>query len=491
MEQLIEKIKGEFETEVSKNDKRFLKLNKLKGDLVAMSDQGSLFELTKAQKDEWNKKVRKLTSEIQNIESQIEEIKSNRIYENAFEWRFEFPEVLNNDGDFVGFDVVIGNPPYINAIEFKKLVGENGYSFYKENFKTAKGTVDIYVYFFEIGFNILKSNSFLCFITPNRYLSANYGVALRSCLIGNYKFLQIGDYSNVKVFSEAATYPIVSLFQKKQELEIYRFKSFTFLDNNSALFWREFDSTHLTYFNDNILGFILSSKFNITRKVIDQSKKLTDSGIINATSTAGEAENFHNYIGNYSSGFKLINTGTIDRYSEKWGQVDLIDKGRKFQKPFLPKEIEILGKNRFDLYQRPKIILAKIALRTEAFFDNDGIYASINTNCMHSFNKDYNPYYILAWLNSRLFQFVFECFFNAIRMAGGYLLYSAPNLCNMYIKNISSDEQKAIADIAVKIITNKKYDPDADTSALESEIDRLVYELYGLTEEEIRIVEGQ
>jgi adenine-specific DNA-methyltransferase len=92
MEELIIKIKSQFETEVARNDRRFQKLNRLKGELAALTDQGMLFDKSK------------------------KEIKNNKIYENAFEWRFEFPEVLNDDGDFVGFDVVIGNPPYITKL---------------------------------------------------------------------------------------------------------------------------------------------------------------------------------------------------------------------------------------------------------------------------------------------------------------------------------------------------------------------------------------
>ncbi len=141
MEQLIEKIKNDFETEVARNDKRFLKLNKLKGDLVSLSGQTTIFELTKAQKDEWNKKVKKLTDEITKFETEIAEIKSNKIYENAFEWRFEFPEVLNNDGDFVGFDVVIGNPPYITISNCQDL------KHVKDEYVTFESTGDIYCLF--------------------------------------------------------------------------------------------------------------------------------------------------------------------------------------------------------------------------------------------------------------------------------------------------------------------------------------------------------
>jgi adenine-specific DNA-methyltransferase len=74
-------------------------------------------------------------------------------------------------------------------------------------------------------------------------------------------------------------------------------------------------------------------------------------------------------------------------------------------------------------------------------------------------------------------------------MAGGYLLYSAPNINNMYIKNASKSEQVLISNYVSDMLTAKKQDPNADTSTLEKEIDQLVYRLYGLTEEEIKIVE--
>ncbi len=77
--------------------------------------------MNKKEKADWNKKVSQLTEETKKLETEIEEIKANKIFENAFEWRFEFPEVLNDDGDFVGFDVVIGNPPYIRQEEFSEL----------------------------------------------------------------------------------------------------------------------------------------------------------------------------------------------------------------------------------------------------------------------------------------------------------------------------------------------------------------------------------
>jgi adenine-specific DNA-methyltransferase len=113
MERLIADIKSDFRSEISLNDPKVKKLRKLSGDLFQMTNQGQLFEMSKKEKADWNKKVSQLTEETKKLEIEIEEIKANKIFENAFEWRFEFPEVLNDDGDFVGFDVVIGNPPYL------------------------------------------------------------------------------------------------------------------------------------------------------------------------------------------------------------------------------------------------------------------------------------------------------------------------------------------------------------------------------------------
>ncbi|NQZ78668.1 MAG: type II restriction endonuclease, partial [Ekhidna sp.] len=113
MERLIADIKSDFRSEISLNDPKAKRLRKLSGELFQLTNQGQLFEMSKKEKAAWNKKVKKLTEQTNKLEAEIEEIKANKIFENAFEWRFEFPEVLNDDGDFVGFDVVIGNPPYI------------------------------------------------------------------------------------------------------------------------------------------------------------------------------------------------------------------------------------------------------------------------------------------------------------------------------------------------------------------------------------------
>ena len=114
MTQLITDIKSNFRSEINANDPKKLRLEKAKGQLFNMTQQTDLFEKTKAQQKTWKTKLDKLSKKVKTLETDIQEIKNNKIYENAFEWRFEFPEVLDDDGNFMGFDVVIGNPPYFN-----------------------------------------------------------------------------------------------------------------------------------------------------------------------------------------------------------------------------------------------------------------------------------------------------------------------------------------------------------------------------------------
>src|SRR5690606_24957514 len=128
-----------FRSEISLNDPKVKKLRKLSGELFQMTQQTQLFEMGKKEKAAWNKKVQQLTVEIKKLETDIEDIKANKIFENAFEWRFEFPEVLNDEGDFVGFDVVIGNPPYIRV----KELPYQEIDYFKKYFQVGVKRVDI------------------------------------------------------------------------------------------------------------------------------------------------------------------------------------------------------------------------------------------------------------------------------------------------------------------------------------------------------------
>ena len=362
--------------------------------------------------------------------------------DKAFDWQKEFPKVFERGG----FDVVIGNPPYVNAIEIKKSYTPEAFNYIKKKYETAKGTVDLYIYFFEKGLSLLREKGVLAFITPNRYLSASYGAALRCFILERYSFYQLIDYSDKRVFEDASTYPVITMLQNSQNNSKVMCGKFD--EQTHELISKDYPSDRLNILEDFILGFLLNDKLPITQKVISQCEPLSVCGEINATSTAKEADDFAPLISEDKCGYKLINTGTIDPFFTTWGNSTLTKQGKQYLTPYLPDSNTLISANRHSLYSSPKIIISKIGLTCEAFYDSKGEYASIDTNCIHSFRDGYLPEYVLCWLNSKLYNYMFECFFDGLRMSGGYLLYSSPNLRNTYIKPINIEYQQSYVTLA-------------------------------------------
>ena len=147
----------------------------------------------KAQKEKGD-----LEKEIESLTNQIEQLKSENKYRNAFEWRFEFPEVLNDDGNFKGFDVIIGNPPYFAISKNQDL------RFLQSSYQTYDSTGDIYCLFYEKGFELLKDSGILFYITSNKWLRANYGKALREFFVNTTNPLFLFDFSWFQVFDNAS-----------------------------------------------------------------------------------------------------------------------------------------------------------------------------------------------------------------------------------------------------------------------------------------------
>jgi adenine-specific DNA-methyltransferase len=134
------------------------------------------------------------------LSEEIDELKNNANYKNAFEWRFEFPEVLSNNGDFEGFDVIIGNPPYI---------GEKGHKEIFRSIRQANLTdfyqrkMDIFYFFFHLGMMLLKKNGNLSFITTNYFLTSGGGEILRNDLKNKSSIMSLINLNELKVFESA------------------------------------------------------------------------------------------------------------------------------------------------------------------------------------------------------------------------------------------------------------------------------------------------
>ena len=208
LEELIYSIKSSFRTEISKNSKEIKDLNKLRAELYTKYEANQLFEnaLTKAQL----KDKKKLESKIEVIETRLDEIKNNKIYENAFEWRFEFPEVLNVDGDFIGFDAIIGNPPYIQL----QKMGADADALQNVGYDTFARTGDIYSLFYELGHRILREKGILTYITSNKWMRAAYGESLRKFFAEKTDPLILIDFGGSQIFDTATVDTNILMFAK-------------------------------------------------------------------------------------------------------------------------------------------------------------------------------------------------------------------------------------------------------------------------------------
>lgn len=210
MEELIDSIKKDFRSYISPNDPKFKKLSKLRGDIFNLSQTKELFDDGNKKSKDTKKKIEQLSNEISKLEKDIEEIKSNKIYENAFEWRFEFPEVLNGDGDFIGFDMIIGNPPYIQL----QKMGLESDALEKRGFETFAKTGDIYQLFYELGVNLLLNSGKLCYITSNKWMRTDYGKVTREYFGTKCKVEFVVDFGMGQMFDSATTYTNILLLTK-------------------------------------------------------------------------------------------------------------------------------------------------------------------------------------------------------------------------------------------------------------------------------------
>jgi hypothetical protein len=476
MEKLIEQIKNDFESEVASNDKRLLRLNRLKGELTVLTTQTSMFEKTKAQKTLWEKEVKKLTDAMQKLEAELAEIRTNKIYENSFEWRFEFPEVLNDDGDFVGFDVVIGNPPYVRVDDIDKA----SRIFYNQTYKTVSGKYDLYYLFYEHSISILKSKGLLNLITPNRFTTTDSGQKLRYYSIKSFKKIVINSVSKINVFESAATYPAVIFMEIKdtdfKELWLKETKTIDTISNFEEIDKFKKDEVNLLpnlimplNSNREIINIYFSLRKSIQTKLRD---------FVNIQEGLRLPQSLEENYGDYH----IVKQYQFERYSS-------ILRGSYIKTEKL-KSVVSFQSSRFLNCLKEKILIAEDGLKIEATLDETKSICQGGIYFCTLINDNLNLRFVLGLLNSKLFNELYKNLFSGMHMGGGYLRYRSNFLYELPLKRADNVVEKGIINKVDRILFGTKQNPAADTTSLEAEIDRMVYELYSLTEEEIRIVEG-
>ncbi len=361
-----------------------------------------------------------------------------------FHWELEFPEVFFNAYGFKpneerGFDAVIENPPYVNAIERGKTFSEYEKRFCKERFASASGAYDLYILFIELAINLTRPERLASLITPNKFLSAPYAVAFREYFCRSAKLLRLLNLSRVHVFEDPSVYPIVTVIEGNSPTNSYDICVETPVNirshNDTILLTQS--SENLTSLPENIWGFLIAEHLPLIMKSEQISEQLRHCCTVRASSTASESDAYKAALTDREGKThkKFINTGLIDRYSVLWNVNMLTHGGTTFITPYLDLSNPAVTEGRRSQYSKPKIVFAKIAKRIEAFLDRNGKFTSANTN--FAYDSEYDLFYLLAVLNSNLMSVLYGGYFGALIMNSGYFQFQAPQLRVLPIRRLT------------------------------------------------------
>ncbi len=477
---------------------------------------------------------------IRALRKKLDDALSGREYQNAFEWRFEFPEVLDDEGDFLGFDCIIGNPPYIRQEQIKDLkplLQKQYQDFYNS-------TADIYTYFFALSYHLLKEKGFNAFITSNKYARAKYGAKLRELLLKKTTIVSYMELNALKVFESAAvdtsimsfikqTPPKESCFkyyeptpndkndlksarslpmkQNALSTESFIFANASFLDLRDKM---ESVGTPLKDWDIQIYRGILTGAneaFIITTEKREE--------ILNACKTQEERKCTEALIK------PILRGKDIKRYSYEWAHLWVINthngytSNLKFKIP--PIDIEKYPATKAHLnshydtiatrsdqgdtpyhlrncayledFEKEKIVYGEIVQEPRFYLDNGEcklgyFYAEATSFILTGEHLRY----LLGMLHSKLITFAFKTFYAGGGLGESGYRYKKAFIERLPIPKITPQNQELadkITDGAKQILALKEKDPKANTQKLEKEIDALVYQLYNLTDEEIKIIE--
>ncbi|EAJ1022120.1 class I SAM-dependent DNA methyltransferase [Campylobacter jejuni] len=529
-----------FKKEMKGFNDKCEKYSKKYGNFLAVDDENLKFfvsaNLTLFDFDE-----KEATKEFANLKKEYDNI-FNLESNHPFEWRFEFPEILDDDGNFKGFDLIIGNPPYIRQEELKELKPHLA-----KNYKVYKGTSDIYTYFYELGFNVLKDRGgVLSYITSNKYTRAGYGEALREFLLKNVKFLEYTDLNGIKVFDSATVDTSILCFEKSKskdnkfkylalsneilktcayDIGLYKDfaefsqnslskESFTFSDENTSALKAKIERIGTPLKEWYGLNINYGIKTGLNEAFIITTEKRNE--ILANCKDEAEKERTAKLIR------KMLRGRDIKRYSYEWAGLWVINthngyknqNGEKVEAiniehyPSLKKHFDEFypqlekradkGLTPYNLrncayieeFEKEKIVYPCIMAKEPCFsYETSFAFAMAPANIITS-NSDILKY-ILAFLNSDFIYLMLRKFY----MGGGIEgELKTNNLEKLPIPKINSKNQKLadeLINLVDKILKAKEQDKNANTQELENKINSLVYKLYNLTEEEIKIIEGK
>lgn len=216
LDDMISQIKSNLKTQISMRDPKLVKLQNLQSELSSL-EAPLLFEISKKEQARNEKKMKELKLKIADVQKGLDEIRNNKIFIGAFEWRIEFPEVLDEDGRFTGFDCVIGNPPYMR-IQGLQNTNPEIVEYYSKHYQAAYGSFDIYVLFVELARQLIKGDGLAHFIMPVKWTNSDFGKGLRGYLAKEKFVSRIINLKAYQVFDES-TYTGLQWFSSSNKLQ--------------------------------------------------------------------------------------------------------------------------------------------------------------------------------------------------------------------------------------------------------------------------------
>ncbi|MFP6145969.1 class I SAM-dependent DNA methyltransferase [Helicobacter pylori] len=482
---------------------------------------------------------------IRALRKKLDDALSGREYQNAFEWRFEFPEVLDDEGDFLGFDCIIGNPPYIrqeHIKDLKPLLQKQYHNFYNS-------TADIYTYFFALAYHLLKEKGFSAFITSNKYARAKYGAKLREWLLKKTTIVSYMELNALKVFESAAVDVSIMNFIKQPPLKESDFNYYEPTPNDKD----DLKSTPSLSMKQNALStesfiFANATLLDLRDKIESVGTPLKDWDIqINYGIKTGTNEAFIITTEKRDAILKncddvqkdekgmserertkelikpILRGKDIKRYRYEWAGEWLINTHNGYTSAFKSKippiDIEKYPATKAHLdahwdtiatrsdqgdtpyhlrncayledFEKEKIVYPETSQGAYFVYENSGIF--LEKTAFMIVSDAYNLKLLTALLNSKLITFYFKNFCGGCILGKNGYQYNKHALEKIPIPKITKSNKPTadkITDCTEQILQAKEKDPKANTQKLEKEIDALVYQLYNLTDEEIKIIEN-
>ncbi|HEB9433742.1 TPA: Eco57I restriction-modification methylase domain-containing protein, partial [Campylobacter coli] len=539
-----------FKKEMKSFNEKCEKYSKKYGNFLAVNDENlRIFVSANLTLFDFDEKEAK--KEFANLKKEYDNI-FNLENNHPFEWRFEFPEILDDDGNFQGFDLIIGNPPYIRQEEIKELKSNLA-----KNYKVYKGTSDIYTYFYELGFNVLKDRGgVLSYITSNKYTRAGYGEALREFLLKNVSILDYIDLNGIKVFDSATVDTSILSFEKlKSKDSSFRYlaldnenlkacgysidlckdfkelsqkslskESFTFSDESTKSLkakiecigtpLKEWQGLNINYgiktgYNE---AFIISTekRNEILENCKDEAEKERTAKLIRKMLRGRDIKRYsYEWAGLWIIVFEFGSYKFLEKdypaiynhlkqYKEKLqARGQCTNKPATDLKPYLGQHhwLELdnnPNREYLSQFEKEKIVWAELARTGNSFTIDKKLFSVLAGVFVLTLDNIKYMYYLCAILNNPIALFYLEQVYTKLDDTGWQ--WKKEPVEKIPIPKINSKNQK-IADELINLVDEilkaKEQDKNANTQELENKINSLVYKLYNLTEDEIKIIEGK